>query len=162
MVEVENGLVLIERTVRVPVPPDRLWPLVSDTDRINQAVGLPAVAYRQVEDAQGIRRLIGANRLYGIPLEWEEKPYEWIRPVWHEVERIFPRGLITAYRFGLRLVPHQDGSDVTVYGRFAPRFALARPIVRLIGGDQVRRYARWIERHAVAGPAPRRPMMIGR
>ncbi len=154
--------VVVERTVRVAVPPDRLWGLVADTDRLNQAVGLPAVRYRYEEGTSGRRRLIGAMRLYGIPLEWEEKPYEWIRPVWHQVERVFTSGLVRSYRFGVRLAPWQAGTEVTVFGRFVPRYAAARPAVRLIGGSQIRAYARWIERNASAAPATVAMVAIGR
>jgi hypothetical protein len=58
--------------------PAGLWPLVSDTERLNEAIGFPAVDYRIEKDPQiGVRKF-GSFVLRGIRIAWEEHPFEWI------------------------------------------------------------------------------------
>jgi len=59
----------------LPVSPEALWPLASDTDRFNEDTGLPPV-----EDARdpGEELPSGRRRLRfsvaGLTVEWEELP----------------------------------------------------------------------------------------
>ncbi len=59
-------------------PPDQLWPLVSNTERFNRAIGLPAVDYTSKIDEQGNVRRFGECGLSFTRLKWEEHPFEWI------------------------------------------------------------------------------------
>ena len=57
--------------------PKALWPLVSDTDRFNRAIGLPAPEFRY--DHSGKRLKIFAKANYnGMTLQWREHPFQWI------------------------------------------------------------------------------------
>lgn len=62
--------------------PEQLWPLVADTNRFDKDTGLPAYDEPEKSSVEGLtntrRRL--KIKLYGIPLEWIEEPFEWIRP----------------------------------------------------------------------------------
>src|SRR5437762_1756523 len=64
---------------RFDQPPDRVWPVVADTARFNEAAKLPKY---QVEDVPGedghVLRLARA-KVGGFPLEWEERPYQWVQ-----------------------------------------------------------------------------------
>src|SRR5207302_6002657 len=55
--------------------PEQLWPLVSDTNRFNRDAGVPAVERRGV--GRNARRRLRLAR-YGVPIEWEEEPFEWV------------------------------------------------------------------------------------
>ena len=60
--------------------PERLWPFVADTNRFNRDTGVP-----EIEIEPGKKRLRNARRrvrlsIYGMPIEWEEQPFEWVRP----------------------------------------------------------------------------------
>jgi serine/threonine protein kinase/class 3 adenylate cyclase len=58
--------------------PQQLWPHVSNTDRLNRAVGLPAVQFTtQNEFGSGTKRF-GKFRKAGITAAWQEHPFEWI------------------------------------------------------------------------------------
>ncbi len=94
---------------RFAVPPDRLWPLLSDTQRLNRALGLPVILFHAEPLPTGGSRTIGAHplgsavlsmlaqvfplpptlpsdesvlrRLPSLPIvRWEEHPFEWEAP----------------------------------------------------------------------------------
>ena len=55
----------------------QLWPLVSDTDRFNQAMGLPAVEF--TFDHSGSQRKVFAKANFnGMKVRWREHPFQWI------------------------------------------------------------------------------------
>jgi hypothetical protein len=67
--------------------PEKLWPFVADTNRFNRDTNVPAV---EVEPTK--RRLLNARRrvrlsIFGMPVEWEERPFEWVRPSRFGVKR---------------------------------------------------------------------------
>ena len=58
--------------------PAQLWPFVANTDRLNQAMGLPAARFTtQVDPERGVRRF-AETRIAGQKIAWEEHPFEWI------------------------------------------------------------------------------------
>ena len=66
---------------------EKLWPFVADTNRFNHDTNVPAV---EVESTR--RRLRNARRqvrlsIFGMPVEWEEQPFEWVRPSRFGVKR---------------------------------------------------------------------------
>src|SRR5262249_42494424 len=72
--------------------PEQLWPYVSNTDRLNRAVGLPAVqSSAQVDPAQGVRRFVQFRKA-GVTSAWEEHPFEWIEGRRHGVLRECSQG----------------------------------------------------------------------
>ncbi len=72
--------------------PASIWPYVSNTDRVNHAIGLPAVKYRTFVDPKlGVRRMAMVKTM-GMTLEWEEHPYEWVEGRRLSVLRQFPSG----------------------------------------------------------------------
>lgn len=101
---------------RFAVRPDQLWPLVSDTQRLNRALGLPPMKFRTEPLATGGSRVIGEyalgpaalsllgqllpvdparlmderllRRLPQVPLaRWSEHPFEWQETRRYEVVR---------------------------------------------------------------------------
>ena len=58
---------------RLDAPPERLWPLVADTNRFNRDTGLAPV--REGAPGPSARR-----RLAGPRAAWEEEPFEWLEP----------------------------------------------------------------------------------
>ncbi len=72
--------------------PAALWPYISNTDRVNHAIGLPAVKYRTFVDPKlGVRRMATVKAM-GVTMEWEEHPYEWVEGRRLSVLRQFPSG----------------------------------------------------------------------
>ena len=87
-------------------PPESLWPLVADTDRFNRDTGLPPVVDMRSADEPlppGRRRL--QIRVAGVPVEWEESPFEWVAPTRFGVVRRYRRGPLREMRVQVELEP---------------------------------------------------------
>jgi class 3 adenylate cyclase len=114
--------------------PEQLWPLVADTNRFNRDTGLPAVATVKIENpvpgnAQRRLRLTA----FGIPVEWEEQPFEWTRPSRFGVVRRYSRGPMAELRVLAQLTPgskppsHQPGETGEAHGTKLVYELWARP-----------------------------------
>lgn len=91
---------------RLPATPSALWPYVSDTNRFNKDAGVPFVE-ELPGSVEGGRRLV--LRRYGVRVEWEEEPFEWIQPQSFSVVRRYSSGPVAEMRVNTELIP--DGPD---------------------------------------------------
>lgn len=93
--------------------PEQLWPLVADTNRFNRDTGVPAVQMIQSE-GKGLRNSRRRLRLsaFGIPVEWEEQPFEWTRPSRFGVVRRYSKGPINELRVVVDLTPTHERRDL--------------------------------------------------
>ena len=95
--------------------PETLWPLVSDTNRFNRDTGVPAVdaapAPGPLDNAHKMLQL----RRFGVPIEWEEEPFEWVRPYRFGVIRRYRRGPVGEMRLLAELTPQPGGGTRLVY-----------------------------------------------
>jgi adenylate cyclase len=96
--------------------PERLWPFVADTNRFNRDTGVPAIA---VDEAKPQRLPNARRRLHlsflGLPVEWEEQPFEWIRPYRFGVIRTYSKGPMAELRMTAELSPRSDGGTRLAY-----------------------------------------------
>jgi class 3 adenylate cyclase len=74
------------------LPPDELWPVLADTNRFNEAMGLPTYVLEETPQANGTILRRGRGKAAGFSLEWEEKPYEWIVGRHFRQARVFTKG----------------------------------------------------------------------
>ena len=96
--------------------PAALWPLISDTNRFNRDTGVPAVEVRLPggEPPGNERRLLRLNR-FGVPIEWEEEPFEWVRPYRFGVVRYYSRGPVGQMRTLTELNPQPNRGTRLIY-----------------------------------------------
>ena len=136
--------VRLEQTFRLSSAPAALWPLVSNTDRLNQALGLPATASAGA-DPDDYSQQVSA-RLLGFPLRWREEPFDYVDARGYEVVREFHTGPFTRFQGGLRMAAEGEGTAPTLFGAFWPRKEWLRPLVSLFArkamGDMVGIYRR--------------------
>ncbi|HEY0384871.1 MAG TPA: DUF5939 domain-containing protein, partial [Pyrinomonadaceae bacterium] len=96
--------------------PEELWPLVADTNRFNRDAGVPAV---EVQTTPGSRLTNARRRLrlfiFGLAVEWEEQPFEWIRPFRFGVVRRYTKGPVAEVRVQAELQPMESGGTRLVY-----------------------------------------------
>lgn len=95
--------------------PEELWPFVSDTNRFNRDTGVPSV-----ESGKTRRRLRNARQrlrqsIYGMAVEWEEQPFEWIRPSRFGVTRTYSKGPMVELRALAELTPREAGGTMLTY-----------------------------------------------
>ena len=72
--------------------PRQLWPLVTDTDRLNRAIGFePVTVTRRFEPGRGAR-VFTEGRKAGMAEVGEEHPYEWVEPRRMSILREYSEG----------------------------------------------------------------------
>ena len=95
--------------------PERLWPFIADTNRFNRDTGVPEVeidkAQKQLRNARRKLRL----SVYGMPIEWEEQPFEWVRPKRFGIERVYSKGPMARLRVLAQLTPNDEGGTHLIY-----------------------------------------------
>ncbi len=94
--------------------PEQLWPFVTDTNRFNRDVGLPAVHRADDETRENARQNLRFSRL-GVRVEWEEEPFEWVRPYRFGVHRRYSAGPVASTRVLVELIPQPKGGTLLVY-----------------------------------------------
>ncbi len=99
---------------RLRSSPERLWPFVADTNRFNRETGLPSI--RRADDAirQNARQNLRVSKL-GVRVEWEEEPFEWVRPYRFGVHRRYSAGPVASTRVLVELEPLPGGGTRLVY-----------------------------------------------
>ncbi len=95
--------------------PEELWPFVSDTNRFNRDTGVPSV-----EPSKTRQKLRNARQrlrlsIYGMAVEWEEQPFEWIRPSRFGVARTYSKGPMVELRALAELTPRDAGGTRLTY-----------------------------------------------
>jgi class 3 adenylate cyclase len=89
--------------------PERLWPFIADTNRFNRDTGVPEVeidaAHKPLRNARRKVRL----SIYGLPVEWEEQPFEWVKPFRFGIDRTYTKGPLARLRVLAELTPKADG-----------------------------------------------------
>ena len=109
------------------LPPDQLWPVLADTNRFNEAMGLPPYALEELPQPNGTVLRRGKGKAAGFTLEWEEKPYEWILQRHFRQARVFSKGPFRTFGPIFDIEPEGAGSKVsytlawqplTLVGRF--------------------------------------------
>ncbi len=94
------------------LPPEELWPVLADTNRFNEAMGLPPYALEETPQPNGTVLRRGKGKAAGFTLEWEEKPYEWIHGRHFRQAREFSKGPFRRFGpvFDLEPAPSESGN----------------------------------------------------
>jgi class 3 adenylate cyclase len=111
--------------------PDALWPLLADTPKLNQALGMPPVEYVVTPVERGGSKIEAMVRIGRWPvLRWTEHPFLWREPYGWVVFREFKGGPFVRVTFGVEQERVGDKTDVLVYAEFEPRNALGAMLLR--------------------------------
>jgi len=109
--------------------PRQLWPHVANTDRLNKAVGIPAVHFTAEPDPGGGVRRHGEFRKAGMTVAWREHPFEWVEGRRMGILREYTRGPFLWFASIVELTP-RAGGGTTLYHRVrvAPNGLLGRTL----------------------------------
>jgi class 3 adenylate cyclase len=70
--------VTLSSEVELASSPLEIWPLLTDTNRLNQAMGTPSMTFDPAGPSHpGPVRLIGVASIFGVSHRFEEFPFEW-------------------------------------------------------------------------------------
>jgi class 3 adenylate cyclase len=104
--------------------PAALWPLAADTNRFNRDAGIGALEERGV--GVNARRRLRLS-VFGIGVEWEEEPFEWVEPRRFSVVRRYQGGPLATMRVAVELEPGERGGTRLHYDVWAtPRNLVGR------------------------------------
>jgi uncharacterized protein YndB with AHSA1/START domain len=138
-------MIQIVREAQVPAPPEKVWPLVSEVERLPE--WLTSAERAELLDGSGQGR---RQRIHG---HWGGKPSEVDQLVtefeperaitWeHEAERLAGRPapkFASSTRFSVRLTPDGGGTHIRLESSQQPASALKALVMRLMGGREVAR-----------------------
>lgn len=120
--------------------PGELWQHVCNTERVNQAMGLPGVRYERLRKPGRVPQLLGNFRLSGIPIQWEEHPFEWVEGRRMSILREFASGPFKWFLSTLTLAPRAGGgASLTHSCCIEPRGFLGRMLATREVGSRGRR-----------------------
>ena len=102
-------------TWHLKAPRGALWALVSDTERMNEALRLPRYRLRETIDGDGLRRRYGEYDDQGALVRWEEPPFEWAEGHWWRWDRLYESGPLERARGTLVLEPDAKGGTTANY-----------------------------------------------
>ncbi len=94
-------------------PPEALWTRLADTNRFNRDTGIPSLIPEVIEQ-RGLSRHLGFH-YFGIPIEWDEEPFEWTRPYRYGVVRRYTTGPLQELRIRCELQRRADGGTHFIY-----------------------------------------------
>lgn len=122
---------IVERSFHVRASPDALWDIVTDTEALNRAAGLARLTIEPLKDDTAARFLV-RTRLGGFPVEYEELPFEWVKPRRFAVRRRMRRGPVQELRMGFTLEPEAaGGTRVGLRLELDPKFGWMRPFLKV-------------------------------
>lgn len=90
--------------------PAELWPYVADTRRFNQAAALPAIDYSEIPLPLGGSQRIGRTSRWGISVEFEDIPFDWVKEQSFSNVRLFKVGPLAKTVAKLTLLPNAEGT----------------------------------------------------
>jgi class 3 adenylate cyclase len=106
--------------------PDALWRVMSDTSRVNRALGVSEMHF---EEREGVR--FGSARNGGVRHEWVEVPWNWVSGQWLDSVRIYDRGFAKVIYAVQRLERIAGGTRVYIYFGAVPRGVIGKAALKI-------------------------------
>ena len=118
--------------------PQQLWPLITNTERLNVVTGLPQVNYREESQETGLTRRFFSFQHMGLDFVGEELPSSWQQDRFFEINRIYDSGPFEALRMRVELSPstveeHPSQTTCTFKYWIKPRGEVGRQFVDGMG-----------------------------
>lgn len=110
----------------LPGTPAELWPFISDTSRMNRALGTAEMTFVERDGKR-----YGSSKAGGVKHEWLEVPWNWVAEQWLTSTRIYERGFMKVMYAIHRLEPTATGTRVYLYYGAIPRGALYATAIRI-------------------------------
>ena len=121
--------------------PEALWPLVADTARIGEAMGVPRYTVTDIPRPDGTVERIGSARRLGTTMTWDEGVPEWIAGRRYSHERRFRSRLFRRLASRIELDPEPGGTRV----RYRTTIEAAWPVALVLRCGGMRRMGRVLD-----------------
>lgn len=137
----------VEGSLKLPGQPETLWPLFSATDFLNQQVGMDPTKTFFLAQENGAPWMHAQTKNAGLTVAYEELPYEWLAPFYHQVERLHSKGPLKYLRFGVELSAlNATTTQVTCRIGFVSR--LPNAVARVLIKKEIHKFLRLFEKLA--------------
>jgi adenylate cyclase len=136
---VSGRAVVVEARVDCVSDRQALWRVVTNTERLNRAVGLGRLELAPNQDETAARFVVDTVS-GGFGMSYEERPFEFVENQRFSVTRVARTGLALSVEntFELAASEHDAGTRLTVRIGVVPKYPILAPIFRL----QIRRVVR--------------------
>ena len=123
-----------------------LWPIISDTDRINRLTGMKRVSLTPINDGTAARYRV-RTWIDGFPMVYDELPGQWIENERYVIRRRMLSGPLRSLEMRFQLTPTSDGGTRVDYQLIIEtRFRLLQPLAWLNGQRRLRSFERELQR----------------
>jgi serine/threonine protein kinase/class 3 adenylate cyclase len=127
-------------TWQLEASPAQLWPHVSNTERLNRAVGLQAPDFTTQKEPRAVVKRMARVRSAGMDITWQEHPFEWIEGQRFGVLREFSKGPFRWYTSVVELQPRMSGgTSLTHRLKIEPKGLLGRTAAAIEVGIRSKR-----------------------
>ncbi len=92
------------------VPVDRIWAVLADTARFNEAAGFPAHEIEEILQPDGSVKFVAHAKIGPLTLTWDDTPQNWVSDRWFRHCRTFRNGPLKYLNATFRLRPNNGGS----------------------------------------------------
>lgn len=90
-------------------PVDKIWPILADTERFNEAAQLPKHKIEEHPNDDGSIDFVGEAKFGPYTLIWDEEPTNWVVNRWFSHRRNFRNGPFRFLCATLKMFPEKDG-----------------------------------------------------
>lgn len=137
----------VSKTLELPLSPEQVWELLSNTEHLNRTIELPPVSFSPAIQQNGETYRVAYAKKFGISLRWKEYPFEWVENRFHFVVRKFKSGPISEILAGIRMEPKNGGrsTELMVLGEAVPKNVLLAPLVQVVIQKSVQDVVRYCE-----------------
>ncbi len=91
-------------------PVSEVWRVVSDTDALDGAAGMPPITYRDEPQPDGTSRRFASYRMHGFLFAYEELPFTWVHEQRYDVKRIYSNGAFRTFRHSCEIIPRDPAN----------------------------------------------------
>lgn len=131
--------VSLRDVTRIGLPPLKLWPVLSNTDRFNRSIGWPEVTFDPRLSPGDFAMQVRAS-VAGYPIEWRELPFEWVEGRFFRLTRLFRGGPLERFEARVGLEPAEgEGSRLSIDAEFHARGRLSAWLLEHVVGRRVLR-----------------------
>jgi adenylate cyclase len=125
--------VVVSGSLEMASSPEAVWPLLTDTDRVNRLLGSEPVAFTPIDakaEGRTAARFLADTRAGGFRIQYEEAPFEWSHGRTFSVTRTMRTGPLTSYslKWALERGALEGGTRATVCLELVPRSWIIWPI----------------------------------
>lgn len=129
--ELREKVAIVSKTINLKGTPSEIWETVSYTDFLNLLVGLNTTVNFYLKTEYGGTWMHAETKSAGLAVAYEELPYEWEKPHYYRVERVYSKGPLKYLEFHVKLKESGENTELTCsinYVTSLPNFIIGKII----------------------------------